>query len=124
MLSLFTLIRLPLFFLLSFIMPHRSLPAQIFHLTVGGIAVLIVNAFYAKFFGNFFTSLLYKGAAFSWTLFFIATIVIIIFSVTVFGISPKKVGKRIGKQIVHMTKKKQSKPKVNHEDMDDLKKAI
>jgi hypothetical protein len=53
-----------------------------------GIVVLFgVNIFYAKIFGNFFNGLLVKGVEFNWILFIFATLVIIIFYVSVFGFS-------------------------------------
>jgi len=132
---IFSALRIPLYFIISLFVPHRSLPEQIFQCIVAGFSVLIINAFYAKIFGDFFTRLIMKGATFSWTLFFAATIIIIILGSFFFRISPKKVGKRMGKQIVGMAKKRMKKPKEKKEtqqkqrnfEMDEikrLKKAI
>lgn len=121
---LFSILRLVIFFLLSLVIPHRSIPEQIFHIVIGGIAVLIVNLFYNKLFGNFFTSLLSDGASFSWPLFFIATAVIIAFSMLVFGFSPKKVTKAVGnniKNIVkHQIKSHAAKTSNVKEDLDEM----
>jgi len=102
---IFSILRPPLYFLLSLFLPHRTIPEQLFHCVAAGIAIIIINTFYAKLFGDFFANLLMKGAAFSWMLFFIATVVILVFSITVLGFSPKKTGKRVGQQIKKVVKK-------------------
>ncbi|MFT4303676.1 MAG: hypothetical protein ACMXYG_03860 [Candidatus Woesearchaeota archaeon] len=58
---------------------------------VGLTAILFINAFYAKLFGDFFDNLMQKGVAFNWTLFLFVTIVILIFYISVFR-KTKKVG--------------------------------
>jgi len=120
---IFSVLRLILFFLVSLVAPHRTLVEQVFHTIAAGISVLIINVIYANLFGDFFSNLLVKGAAFSWTLFFIATGIIVLFAITVFGISPKEVGKRISNQVKNVAKTAQHKKKVHHHDnMEELKK--
>jgi len=77
---IYSIARIPLFLLISLILPHFSFFKQTYRMIVIGIAVLFVNSLYTKLFGDFFSNLLSKGASFSWTLFFVATLVMIIFS--------------------------------------------
>jgi len=119
---IFSAVRAPLYFLLSLLIPHRSIPEQIFQCVVAGASVLVINAFYAKFFGSFFEGLLKKGASFSWMLFFIATIVILVFAITVLGFSPKKTTKRVTKHIKRVVKNKAEEKKAMHDsDAEDMK---
>lgn len=124
---IFSILRLPLFFLLCLIVPHRSIPEQLFHIAVAGAAVLIINSFYAKIFGDFFSSLLFKGASFSWILFLVATIVILVFAITVFGFSPKRAASQVGGNLFRMARKRRRKKKQTQEsqhhsrEMDEMK---
>ncbi len=117
---IFSIIRFPLFMLISLFLPTRGLIEQIFHVIVGATAALFINSFYATIFGNFFTHLLQKGASFSWPLFFIATIIIFLFGSIAFGVSPKSVGKGMGKRAMTVFKKKEVK-RVFHDDKDEVR---
>lgn len=121
--TIFSFLRTPLFFLLCLIIPHRPVFEQLVQVFIGGAAVLVINAFYAKLFGGFLESLLVKGASFSWVLFFIATMVILVFSITVMGFSPKKTGKNIGRQVIKIAKSKtRKKSNKTSDNMDEMKK--
>ena len=122
---IFSVIRMPLFFLLCLFIPHRTIPEQLFHIIVGGTAVVIINGFYAKLFGNFFINLFSKGASFSWVLFMVASIIILVFAVIVFGFSPKKTGRHIGTGIAKIVKhqRKKKKPETKNADAEDMRLA-
>ena len=77
----------------------------IFNEIVIVIALMVINSFYMKVFGNFFDKLLDKGVVFSWTLFLFATVIILIFAIVVFGFSPKKTTKKVGKNIIRAVRK-------------------
>jgi len=90
-------------------------------------AMMIINSLYAQFFGGFLDGLLQSGAVFSWPLFFIATIVILVFYILLFGQS-KNVGMKqslsFAKKVVKNVKKKAAKkqPKKRDSQMDELQK--
>jgi hypothetical protein len=62
-----------------------SLPRLIVEVIVSGSALIAINAFYARLFGNFFDSLLKGGVEFSWILFLLVTIVIFLFRGSLMG---------------------------------------
>lgn len=101
---IYSVVRLILFWLASLIVPTRSLIVQTLRLIWASFALFLINGFYAKIFGDFFSNLLMEGASFSWTLFFIATIVILVFAIVAFGFSPQKIGKSMGKNIKKIVK--------------------
>jgi len=114
--AIFSLIRAPLYFLVSLVIPHRSIPEQIFQCIVAGGSVLVINAFYAKIFGDFFENLLKKGAQFSWILFFAATVIILLFAIFFMGFSPKKTSKKIVKRAVNIARRKPVHQNTEHHD--------
>lgn len=74
---LFTIIRRIGFIILWFAYPVPG-PAQFVVMWTGVTFVtLTINAFYARYFGPFFDSLLNKGVVFNWPLFIFATIVVV-----------------------------------------------
>jgi len=109
----FSIVRLFLYLAFSLVMPTRPLVEQIIHIFIAGFIVALINVFYAKIFGDFFTDLLKKGATFSWILFLIATIIILAFAIIVYGYSPKKTIKSAGKGIIKISKKIKQKSKRN-----------
>ena len=102
---IYSVVRPIYFFLMNFLWPRSSVIERLITSIGAGFCVFIINAFYAKLFGSFFENLLQKGVAFSWTLFLFASLVILIFAVTVFGFSPKKTGKSIGRKVVKIAKR-------------------
>jgi hypothetical protein len=74
---LFTIIRRIGFIILWFFYP---VPASIFEFAVlwSGVTVasLLINGFYARYFGYFFDSLLANGVSFNWPLFIAATVIV------------------------------------------------
>ena len=102
---IYSVVRPIYFFLMNFLWPRSSVIERLITSIGAGFCVFIINAFYAKVFGSFFENLLQKGVAFSWTLFLFASLVILIFAVTVFGFSPKKTGKSIGRKVVKIAKR-------------------
>jgi len=101
----YTVVRPIYFFLMNFLWPRSSIIERLITSIGAGFCVFIINAFYAKMFGDFFEGLLQKGVAFSWILFLFASIVILIFATAVFGFSPKKTGKSLGKKVVKIAKR-------------------
>ncbi|MCB9359085.1 hypothetical protein H6503_04090 [Candidatus Woesearchaeota archaeon] len=120
---IYSILRIPGYILISLILPHRSFPEQVFHCFAAGGSVLLINAFYTKFFGDFFDNLLATGT-FSWMLFLIATVVIVIFSVTVLGFSFTKATRNISKAAVKIVKKNVPVKKRKDEPSDDEQKEI
>lgn len=124
--TIFSIIRVPLYLVFCFILPHRNFVEQIIQTSVAGTIIVLVNMLYVKLFGDFFANLLNQGASFSWTLFLIASAIILLFSMTVFGFSPKKVGKNIGKNIKNIVRH-QIKKSAEHEkgserkDVEDIR---
>jgi len=122
---IYSVLRLVIFWLLNFVMPTRGIIEQTIRILISGTALLFINVLYAKLFGEFFSNLMKKGAAFSWVLFFVATIVILLFSILVMGFSPKKAGKSVGKQIKRVVRrqarKKEESSRTN-DNMDEMKK--
>ncbi len=122
---IFSILRIPLYLLVCFMIPHRGLIDQLVQTGAAGTAVIIVNGFYAKLFGNFFTNLLQKGTQFSWILFLIATATILLFSIFVLGFSPKKATKKVGKHIRKVVKNQirshQKKEEHHDDDMQFIK---
>jgi hypothetical protein len=91
---IFSILRLIFLVPLDMVFYRLPLIQYIFNITIITVSLFAINLFYAKLFGNFFISLLLKGTTFSWTLLFIATLVILFFSVLVFGFSPVNTGKK------------------------------
>jgi hypothetical protein len=125
---IFTLVRGILLVPFDQIFYRIPLPKYIMEMVGGGAALLLVNGFYATFFGDYFDNLMQKGVAFSWSLFLFATAVIIIFYISVFGKS-KKVKSDPFKQFVKAMKRVMSKKKPNKyepvsEDMEEIKREI
>jgi hypothetical protein len=116
----YTVIRIILYTLISFILPTRSIMEHIIHSSIAGVTGLIINIFYTKLFGDFFSNLLKAGAVFSWTLFVVATGIILAFSMIVFGFSPKKAGKKMVKNVTEIVKHQIKKN--THTNTADLKK--
>lgn len=71
---------------------------------IGFPVIILINGFYAKLFGDFFSNLLKAGVVFNWMLFFFVTAVIIIFYGSVFGFS-KFQTKAVRKTVKHVIKK-------------------
>lgn len=126
----FTIFREVGFLILSLAYPTTSWPEYIFNEAIILTSLIVVNSIYMKFFGTFFDDLMGKGVTFSWPLFFFATIVILIVSMTMFGFSPKQTGKKIGKNVkkivksrVRQIKRNSNKTEINNdlEEMDKMK---
>jgi len=113
---IYTIIRPIYFFLMNFLWPRSSVIQRIITSVGAGFCIFIINAFYAKVFGDFFENLLQKGVAFSWILFLFATVVILIFAIVIFGFSPKKIGKNIGKKVVKLAKSRIKKEQNQNQD--------
>lgn len=122
--AIYSILRLFLFWIVSIFLPTRGFIEQTIRLVISGIALFFINMLYVKLFGNFFTNLLGKGATFSWSLFLIATIIILIFSITVLGFSPKKTTKKIGKRIIKIVKNHSERKHHQTTNQDTLKKEI
>ncbi|MFT4303673.1 MAG: hypothetical protein ACMXYG_03845 [Candidatus Woesearchaeota archaeon] len=81
----YSVIRLIWFF------PMRLLPVEttfsqfLVVLSTSGGALIVINAIYAKLFGDFLDNLMKAGAQFSFILFLFVTVVILIFYISVFG---------------------------------------
>jgi len=82
---MFSVLRLVFIIPLDQIFYRIPFVKYVIELVAGGTALLLINAFYAKIFGNFFDGLMQKGVQFSWILFFFATAVIVVFYISVFG---------------------------------------
>jgi len=128
----FTVLREIMFFSLWFVYPRWSFAQEIVKtLTCGGI-VFLANTFYTKLFGDFFLNAIEKGVAFNWVLFIFATIVILVFGIAVFGLSPSKAMKKAGgnvKAIISHQLKMRQEPglredKADVEMMDEIRKNI
>lgn len=65
----------------------------------------LINIFYAKYFGDFLNHLLLKGVAFSWSLFFFVTIIIIIFYINVFSKPKSSKNNLLNKLLIRIIKK-------------------
>ncbi|MFT4303818.1 MAG: hypothetical protein ACMXYG_04575 [Candidatus Woesearchaeota archaeon] len=115
---IYSVLRMPIFFLWSLILPHMSIEKQIFHCTVAGISMFVIDLFYVVMFGSFFESLVQSGASFSWLLFFIATVIIFAFLVFIYGFSPMKAIKSVGATTTLLTKRiiNSKKKKIEHND--------
>ncbi len=122
--AIYSILRLFLFWVVSIFLPTRGFVEQTVRLVISGVALFFINMLYVKIFGNFFTNLLEKGATFSWTLFLISTVIILIFSIFVLGFSPKKTSKKIGKRIVKIVKEHSEKKHHQTTYQDTLKKEI
>lgn len=118
---IFTAIRIVVCMPLSYIFYPRSFIVWITSWITAIVGVYIANGFYAKVFGGHFDKLMEKGATFDWLLFFIATMVILMFAITVFGFSPKKTGKKIIK-VVRKVKRRSKSKEVRIDDMDGMRK--
>ena len=116
---IYSVLRLIIFWLLNLVLPTRGIVEQTIRLLISGTALLFINILYAKLFGDFFSNLMKKGASFSWVLFFVATVVILLFSILVMGFSPKNAGKNVGKQIRRVVRKQVMKKEDMHEDKKD-----
>jgi len=86
----YSVIRILMFFPLRLLPSTNSFPQFLIEMAGGGTAVLVINAAYAKLFGNFLDNLLERGAQFSWVLFIFATVVIIVFKIAFFGKTKSK----------------------------------
>lgn len=121
----YTIIRGIILLPINFLLATVSYVQLAIEWITGVTAIFIINAIYARFFGNYFNGLMQKGVAFPWLLFLFATVVIIVFYLSVFGISKDKnsfsVKKIVKKRIKKAKEKKeQSKPKDNKE-IDEMK---
>jgi len=101
---IYSVLRFVLYWILNIFVPTRGFVEQTIRLIISGVALFFINMLYTQLFGDFFVSLMQEGASFSWALFFIATAVIIVFSVAVFGFSPKKAGKKAIKNVARIVK--------------------
>jgi len=116
----YTTIRVLICMPLSFFLYPRPFIRWAVEWTTSLFGIYFANGLYAKLFGGHFDRLMEKGAAFDWLLFFIATIVILVFAITVFGFSPKKTGKKIVKVVRKVIRKVKSREIAD--DMDHMKK--
>lgn len=103
---IYTTIRAIVCMPLSYIFFPRPIVQWVLEWTTALFGAYLANVLYAKFFGSFFDNLLQEGAKFNWILFLFATVVILIFAVTVFGFSPKKASIQAGKSIVKIARKR------------------
>jgi len=126
----YTIIRAIVLFPINLLLRIDPLPKFIIEWTVGIISIFIINSLYARIFGDFFDNLLQKGVSFSWILFLIATAVIIVFYVSVFGAGDVKKHKKTAKKVVkvvrkRITHKKEDQNKIDHinsKEMDEMQK--
>ncbi len=99
----YTLLRAVGFFILWMIWPPWGLIKQLTVQISENAVVLAINILYAKIFGSFLDNLLKKGVQFNWLLFVFATIVILFFYFSLYGINlatPKKAAKRLVKNVI------------------------
>jgi hypothetical protein len=119
----YSIIRLIWFFPMRLLPTETSFPQFLVLMGGTGGALLVINAIYARLFGDFLDSLLASGATFSWILFLLATVIILIFYVSVFGKS-RSIGitKSLGFIVKLMNKRKKRKKKISSKDnqMDDM----
>lgn len=82
---IFSFLRLAFIIPLDQIFYRIPFVKYVIEIVLGGGALLLINVLYAKIFGSFFDNLMQKGVQFSWVLFLFATIVILVFYISVFG---------------------------------------
>jgi len=95
--AIYSVLRIVGFIIMGFIWPIRSISQLFFEEIGAGFAIFIINMFYAKTFGGFLENLLIKGAVFNWTLFLLVTIIVLTIFIIVYGFSPKRAAKKVGK---------------------------
>jgi len=102
----FTVLRDVMYFLVWFIYPRWGFAYHIMLTIVAAVTIITINTFYTKLFGDFLFQLLEKGVKFNWILFLFTTIVILIFYISVFGLSKRKKKKkrRLLKKIITTVK--------------------
>lgn len=73
----YTILRLIMFFPMQVFFPTRSWTSFLTDVIICLPLAIFINVFYAKILGNFLTETLQQGVAFNWTLFIIATVVML-----------------------------------------------
>jgi len=117
----YTTIRVIICMPLSYLFYPRPFVRWIIEWVTSIWAVYFANGLYAKLFGNHFDKLLERGAQFDWVLFFVATAVIVVFAVAVFGFSPKKTVRNAGRNIVKIARNVKKKKTTTNNDDEDIK---
>jgi hypothetical protein len=74
----YSILRILMFFPLRLLPNELPFPQALVNIIGGGIAVLFINASYARLFGKFFDGILEQGISFNWLLFLIVTAVILV----------------------------------------------
>lgn len=116
----FTIGRSILYLTIGMLVPHNSFVKQFIVEIEFQASLLAINIFYISLFGNLFGKLLQKGVSFSWSLFFFATAIILIFYMIFYRKKTTK-KRRIMRKIVRAIHK-QSEPQSSIEsDADDMK---
>jgi len=128
---IYSVIRIIVVLPINFYTAGMPLPQYAIEAGIAIASLIAVNSMYAKFLGGYFDSLLQRGVQFSWTLFFFATAVILIFYVSVFGRSKRPAPFSITKIIKGRVKKSREKkrkksPQDNSEikEMENIKRSI
>jgi len=95
--AIYSVLRIVGFIIMGFIWPIRSIPTLLFEEAGAGVAIFLINMFYAKMFGNFFENLLQGDFGFHWPLFMIVSAFVWGFLIYRSNFSVKKVRKAVKK---------------------------
>ena len=128
----FSLVRMPIFFILCIFIPHKPLAEQAFTVTIAGASVLIINAVYVKLFGEYFENMLRAGVSFPWVLLLAVTIIMGLFYTVMFGrtrnISLSESLTGTARIMLRKKKKKKKEARTTHsdelQDMERIKEQI
>jgi hypothetical protein len=118
--GIYSVLRILGFIILGFIWPLRSIPVLFLEEMGAGVAVFIINMFYAKMFGSFFENLLMQGVGFNWVLFLVVTILIVIILIVVFGLSPKEIGAKVVNNVAKRMIVREKKAEMKNDDIESF----
>jgi hypothetical protein len=103
---MYTVIRRILFIFAWIIYPYPSLIEFIFIWSGFTLSIMIINIFYAKYFGFFFDNIIKSGVSFNWWLFLGATIIIYISKLKFYGKSKNELNLKKRLKIINFLNRK------------------